>query len=155
VLTQIHDLDLAWWLFGPFSVVAATGGRLGSLDIDVEDTVHAVLEGGGVPVTVRQTIAGRPPRRAITVEGSRGTIEIDLRGARVEGPAALLSPPVMDTFTRNDMFLGEMRQFLRCITAGERPFVPLADGIAVLRLALAVKRSIHSGRRVMLDEDLT
>ena len=28
VLTQIHDYDLAWWLFGPPSTVTASGGHL-------------------------------------------------------------------------------------------------------------------------------
>ena len=55
VLTQIHDYDLAWWLFGP-----CHGRRnrraLSDLEIDVEDTVDARLEGGTIPVRVRQSM---------------------------------------------------------------------------------------------------
>ena len=41
VLTQIHDYDLAWWLFGPVRTVTASGGHASTLQIDVEDTVDA------------------------------------------------------------------------------------------------------------------
>ena len=50
VLTQIHDYDLAWWLLGPFARVTASGGHLSDLEIDVEDTIDARLEGGAAPV---------------------------------------------------------------------------------------------------------
>src|SRR5204863_4717605 len=59
VLTQIHDYDLAWWLFGASRTVTATGGHLSTLEIDVEDTVDAWLEGGAAPVRVRQIFASK------------------------------------------------------------------------------------------------
>ena len=71
VLTQIHDYDLAWWLFGAPRTVSATGGHLSDLEIDVEDTVDARFAGGAVPVSIRQSLASRPPRRTLRVTASR------------------------------------------------------------------------------------
>lgn len=135
VLTQIHDYDLAWWLLGPFARVTASGGHLSDLEIDVEDTVDALLEGGACPVHVKQTFAGRPPVRRISIACDKATLESDLL-APVEG------------FVRNDMFVAEARHFLACIEGREQPATPLREGTAVLRLAVAVKSSMRSGRTV-------
>ena len=148
VLTQIHDYDLAWWLFGVSRVESATGGRLSSLEIDVEDTVEASLAGGAVPVTVRQSIASRPPRRTLSVDGEGGSITIDLLGGRISSDTRLIAPGAFAGFQRNEMFVEEARHFCACVAGLEPPAVPLDDGIAVLRLALAVKEAVRTGRSV-------
>src|SRR5205807_8193605 len=45
LLDAIHELDLVVWLFGDdhFTVAGAVVERIGSLEIDVEDTVGALL----------------------------------------------------------------------------------------------------------------
>lgn len=148
VLTQIHDYDLAWWLFGPPRTVTASGGHLSALDIDVEDTVDARLEGGAVPVAVRQSFASRPPRRTITVAGEHGAVTVDLLAARVTTDSRVASPVAFADYQRNQMFLDEARHFQACLAGQEKPAVPLDDGIAVLRLALAVKDALRTGRTV-------
>jgi predicted dehydrogenase len=51
-------------------------------------------------------------------------------------------------YQRNEMFLDEARHFLACLAEDEKPAVPLEDGIAVLRLALAVKDAMRTGHSV-------
>jgi predicted dehydrogenase len=151
VLTQIHDYDLAWWLFGPPARVTARGGHESDLDIDVEDTVEARLEGGAAPVTIRQTFASRDRRRSITVSGEAGTITVDLLAARITSTVPLAHPEGLDGYQRNTMFLDEVRHFAACVAGTASPEVPLEDGIAVLRLALAVKDAMRSGRTLELN----
>ena len=134
VLTQIHDYDLAWWLFGAPTRVTASGGHLSDLEIDVEDTVDAVLEGGRVDVHIRQTFASRDRRRVISVETAGKTVYVDL----LDVPG----------YERNQMFLDEVRHFVACVRGEEQPAIPLSEGIGVLRVALAVKTSMRSGRSV-------
>lgn len=150
VLTQIHDYDLAWSLFGPLRCVTASGGRLSDLEIDVEDTVDATFE-AAVPVRVLQTFARRPSRRAIAVSGTRGSIEIDLLSGAVDVSGDVRSPSPLTGYRRNEMFLEEARHFLACLTHDERPAVPLDDGIQVLRVALAVKEALRSSRSVAIE----
>jgi predicted dehydrogenase len=148
VLTQIHDYDLAWWLFGPHTRVTATGGRLSSLDIDVEDTVDARLEGGWLPVRVRQTFAARPPRRSIRIDGADGSLTVDLVTGRASATASwapLASGLNNPDYPRNDMFMDVARNFVASVGGDFAPSAPLDDGIEVLKLALAVKDSIRSG----------
>lgn len=147
VLTQIHDYDLACWLFGPPRTVSATGGRLSDLDIDVEDTVDAQLDGGTVPVTVRQSFASRPPRRTLSVDGDAGSVTIDLLGGRISAHPRVIAAGAFADYRRNDMFLEEVRHFCACVARTEDPAVTLDDGIAVLRVALAVKEALK-GRAV-------
>ena len=149
VLTQIHDYDLAWWLFGPAHAVTASGGHLSDLDIDVEDTVHARLE-GAVPVEVRQSFASRPPRRTISVEGANGSVTVDLLNARISSEPRVASATAFADYQRHQMFMDEVRHFQACMAGVEPPAVPLDDGIAVLRIALAVKEAIRTGRTIQI-----
>jgi len=143
VLTQIHDYDLAWWLFGHPSSAVATGGRCGDLEIDVEDTVDARLDGGSIPVRVRQSMATRPPRRTISVSGTRKSVVVDLLAPRVEMTAGEGTEQVdFAGYRRNQMFLDEADHFLACLEGKAEPAIPLDEGIAVLRLALEVKDAI-------------
>lgn len=150
VLTQIHDYDLAWWLFGGVRTVHATGGHLSDLEADVEDTVQAQLDTAAVPVIVSQSFAERPPRRLITVRGTAATATLDLLAARLEIAPAVADGLVVADYERNEMFRAEVADFLSCVEGGRSPRVPLEEGIAVLRLALAVKESLRSGRPVQV-----
>jgi predicted dehydrogenase len=151
VLTQIHDYDLAWWLFGPPRTVTASGGHLSALDIDVEDTVHARLEGGAAPVSVRQSFASRPPRRSITVVGEHGSVTADLLAARTSTDSRVAPAVTFADYQRNQMFMDEAKQFEACLAGREKAAVPLEDGIAVLQLALAVKDAMRTSRTVEID----
>jgi predicted dehydrogenase len=153
VLTQIHDFDLAWWLFGAPVAVRATGGHRSALEIDVEDEVRAELETPAGTVTVTQSFADRSPRRTITVKGSAATALLDLRAGTFT-----VHPPVaagMDfgNYQRNTMFRDEVQHLLQCVRDRSTPRVPLADGVAVLDIALAVKASLPDGRRVVPGEE--
>ena len=150
VLTQIHDYDLAWWLFGAAHSVHATGGHLSALEIDVEDTVRAQLDTAAGPVFVSQSFAERPPHRSVTVQGALAVATLDLLAARL-----VVDPPVAEglalvDYQRNEMFRAEAEDFISSVERHRAPRVPLADGIAVLQLALAVKESLRSGCPVAL-----
>jgi len=152
VLTQIHDYDLAWWLFGPPSNVRATGGHLSDLEIDVEDTVDATFETDVCPVRVRQTFASRTPSRTITVRGEHGSVTVDLLAAGLSAVPAELAPPELHAdYQRNQMFLDEAAHFLACVEGTASPSTSLPDGVAVLQVALGVKEAMRSGRVVQFS----
>lgn len=153
LLTQIHELDMAAWFWGAPSRVFAGGGRLSSLEIDVEDVASVLLEypraHGSFPVHVQIDYLQRPPVRGFEIVGEGGRLAVDvLAGAvtqtRTDGSLALhdLSIP------RNDMYLAEMRHFLACLAGREFPAVPLSVGAISLRMALAAKASLQTGSPV-------
>jgi predicted dehydrogenase len=150
VLTQIHDYDLAFWLFGMPSSVRASGGHLSDLEIDVEDTAEAVLETRTCTVRVRQSFATRPPRRMVLVRGERATASLDLLASSLTLEPPLAPTASLPEYQRNQMFLDEAAHFLDCVEGRASPAIPLTEGALVLRIALAVKDALRSGRRVDL-----
>jgi predicted dehydrogenase len=145
VLSQIHDWDLVHWLFGPVRIVTARGGTRGELEVDVEDTVEAQCATARGQVFVRQTFAEREARRVITVRGALATATCNLRTGRLEVTPDVAHGLDVPDYDRNTMFLAAMDDFLRCAESGTAPRTALADGIAVLKVALAAKASLARG----------
>lgn len=150
ILTQIHELDLVYWLFGIPRRVYALGGHWSSLEIDVEDTASILLqctyEGRPLPVHVHQDYLQRPPTRRAEIVGEAGKIIVDLtipevRVLDVSGRVEVYAVP---DFRRNDLFLDELRHFLACLDGSEKPVVSVRDGARSLEIALAARRSIEN-----------
>lgn len=153
ILCYIHEFDYLFWMFGMPVTVSTTGGRLGTLDIDVEDTAVTNLQccvgGRRVTIEVRQSFLQRPPTRTCTIVGDRGTISVDLRGStlRVDGAVTETSTyPI----ARNELFLRELRHFLSAVAGQAAPIVTLVEAAHSLRIALAAKASLTSGASVAL-----
>lgn len=157
ILSQIHEMDLIYWLFGLPKSILCRGGRLSGLGIDVEDTASSLMQYDGrhgrFPIALRQDFVQRPPVRTFKVVGDRGVAKMDLaqNQLRLHGERGeVLEDLTFPGFTRNDMFLDQARHFLECITARRHPEVDLRDGIQSLRLALAAKESLAKGHEVQL-----
>jgi predicted dehydrogenase len=156
ILSQIHELDLVYWLFGMPRKVFALGGHWSGLQIDVEDTASILLEcphgGRSLQVHVQLDYVQRPPSRRCEVVGEAGKIVVDLHVPEVRVVAAdghVAIHGVTD-FKRNDLFLDELRHFLACVGGGARPVVSARDGARSLEIALAAHRSIATGAAVEL-----
>lgn len=152
VLTQSHEMDYLLWLFGKPSRIFAMGGQRSRLEIDVEDTAAILMDIGGVPVQLQQDYVQRPPRRRLRIVGDEGKIVADLLAPRLEVYRAgvLIEESRFEGFTRNDMFLAEMRHLLDCLAGRAKPTVSLRDGKASLEMALAALRSLETGEVVTL-----
>jgi len=57
---------------------------------------------------------------------------------------------LIDGFERNDLFLDLMRHFIDVVEMGAEPACTLDDGIAALKIALAVHDSAKTGEKVAL-----
>lgn len=151
VLTQIHELDYVRWLFGAPRRLFAVGGRLGELEIDVEDTATILfgheVDGRPLPVTVHLDYLQRPPRRTCRVVGDRGSVEIDLREpclVRRDVTGQVVETDDFAGHSRTQLFRDEMAEFLRCCRDRSAPPVGLEDAAATNRIALAVHRSLDT-----------
>jgi predicted dehydrogenase len=158
VLSQSHELDYVCWLFGMPTRVLAVGGHLSDLDIDVEDTadslLECVVEQRRVAVHVAQDFVRRPPVQTCEIVGECGRIHVDLRAPLLEvfdSSGRLVECQPFKDFSRNDLFMNELRHFLACLDGTEVPLVSLRDAAGSLRLALAIKQSIATGEAVRLS----
>lgn len=155
VLELSHELDYVRWLGGEIAEVSATTGRLGDLEIDVEDTAEIVLRlASGALASIHLDMLQRAPVRLCRVTGSEGTLvwdgiadELRSYSAATRTWTAFAYPRLVD---RAQTYLAELREFLACIRTGAMPRVTLRDGLRALEIASAVKLSAREGRAVVL-----
>jgi predicted dehydrogenase len=155
ILSQIHEFDLAYWFFGMPETIYSLGGKLSSLDINVEDVASSLMwingQVGRFPLSIHQDFVRRPAERTFTVVGDRGVVRMDLRAnelTRFDESGAIVEKFELPGFQRNQMFTAQARHFLECLAGRCRPLVGLADAENSLRLALAARESLESRREV-------
>jgi predicted dehydrogenase len=157
VLSQIHELDYLYWLFGLPLRIFALGGHLSSLEIDVEDIASILMEfkykDSTFPVHLQMDYVQRPPSRTCDILGDRGKINVDLRSNKltVFGDDGNISEDYsIENFDRNKMFLDEVNHFLSCVENKQRSIVTVQDGYQSLRMALLIKESLITGKIINL-----
>ncbi len=152
ILSLSHEVDMAYWLFDKPRSVFAMGGHLSDLELDVEDTADIFLScnnaGREFPVHIHLDFLQKPARRYIHIVGEKGSLVFDYRTNRLEINLFDAAPEVItyDQFQRNDMFLQEVADFISSGDAGKKPPIPLEDGLDVLNICLAAKRSLETGK---------
>jgi predicted dehydrogenase len=161
ILSQIHEMDAIYWLFGLPQRVFSLGGHLTRLEVGVEDTASTLMScqvnGRAIPVHLHQDYIQRPPSRGYQVIGDSGKVVIDMRVPSItvyDGKGELREQTTFDQFQRNQLFLDEMTHFLACLRREQTPAVTLRDGAQSLRMALAAKESIETGQVVDLSPEL-
>jgi predicted dehydrogenase len=145
LLELSHELDYLTWLFGDFASVFCVAGQSASLDIDVEDSVDAVLiRTDGLVANLHMDFLQRSATRTCKVIGEHGTIEWDLNRNKITwstGDAAvdiIFDDPGYD---RNNMYIQELLSFSKVAEGLARPFVDLAQGEKILLLVDALRLS--------------
>jgi predicted dehydrogenase len=151
-LTQIHEIDYLYALFGMPEKVYSLGGHLSSLAVDVEDVAVSILaarrsDGKLLPIELHQDYVQRPPARRCRVIGETGRVDWSLSSAELVRWTAGQAVETHDyrALERNQLFLDELRHFLQCVETGERPEVDLRDGAKSLAIGLALRESQQTG----------
>jgi predicted dehydrogenase len=159
ILSQIHEFDYLYSLFGPPRSVYSLGGHHSSLEIDVEDVASTLMEcqvdGRTLPVHLQQDYLQRPASRDCEVIGDSGKATMDLAGrefTRYGRDGMLAEARLWEGFDRNQLFLDQTRHFLDCVESRRKPVVDLADGVWSLRIGLAAKESIARQRAVEMED---
>ena len=155
LLTQCHSLDYLAWLVGEPEAICGFIGKLSDLEVDVDDTAEIVLRfADGKLGTVHLDYAQQPPSHQFEIEGTRGSLQCDLLAGTTRlyraGGADWEDLPLPAGWERNTMFLDEMRHFLAIVRSEAQPACTLEEGILVMQMIEAVKRSSHSGRVISL-----
>lgn len=155
-LSQIHEIDMLLALLGRPERVFSLGGKLSSLEVDVDDVSSSLLEFRGeagrmLPVRLHQDFVQRPSERRLTLCGDAGKLEWSLSGRslrRWSSSGELCESHDYADYPRNRLFEDELLHFLSCVEQGDEAKVSLAAGAESLAVALAVLESQQSGMPV-------
>jgi predicted dehydrogenase len=158
ILSQIHEFDYLYSLFGKAKRLFALGGHWSNLEIDVEDVASTLMQcefaGRPLPVHLQQDYLQRPPQRQCEVIGDAGKAILDFPTLSVtlyDGEGNLADRFSCEQLDRNQLFIGELQHFLDCVKTRSKPVVDLVAGLWSLKLALAAKESIATCRVVELS----
>ena len=149
ILDAIHEIDYLRWLAGEMQSVACFAGRLSSLEIETEDTAALLLRfANGAIGELHVDYVQRAYSRSAEIVGEKGTIRWDYTARAVRWYSAddsrwrVFDDP--ESWEANDMYLDEMRHFLRCLDGAESPALDLINAKRVLEIALAAKAAAEN-----------
>lgn len=151
LLDAIHELDYLGWLFGEVADVLCTAGHVSDLAGDTEDLAEVTLRfESGVLAQVHLDYLQRAYRRNLQVIGDTGVIGWDYptHTVSVLGADARAEAMAVADGDANEMYLEELRHFVRCLEGRESPLVDGRDALRSLRLVEAARASARDGRRV-------
>jgi predicted dehydrogenase len=163
LLELSHEIDYLRWLFGEVRWVSAITLRQSSLEIDVEDTAHIVIgftgRAGAPPIvaSLNMDFVRHDSTRRCEVLGEDGT----LRWNGVTGTVELFARGASEWSTmfaqlpkRDETYVAEWLHAIACVEGAAEPAVSGADGLAVVKVIDAVRRSASQARVVSLDGDV-
>jgi len=153
ILDLIHELDYFYWLFGMPKSVACIAQKRSSLNIQTEDTADIILDfKNGMQGNIHLDYIRRVPARNCQIIGEKGTITWDFFAKKclLEIVGKPLQEFSYSDFDRNDMYVKEMKHFIDCVRNKRIPLIDLKQGMDVLNIALAAKKSAQSAKFIKL-----
>jgi len=144
VFDLVHEIDMALWLLGPLTLVAAVGERLSDLPITVDDVHVALLRTQmGTPVSISLDYVSKQLVRRYVFVGDRGTLiwDLVLQQSRIldESGAQLLDGDAA-AFDMTATYAAQMQDWLEAIKdPAHRVISPLTDAIETTELMLKMK----------------
>lgn len=157
LLELSHDIDYILWILGQPARLTACGGRYSDLEVDVEDMAELLLEYTHPArlVSIHLDMVQRHPVRRCRFVGSEGVLVWDCIADHIECyRAADGAWNTFDAFKledKNRMYLDELRHFLDCVQHHRTPLCSGEDGLAVMSVIEAARRSIATGSAVALS----
>jgi len=150
LLELSHDIDYLCWLFGEVSWVSSVQSKQSDLDVDVEDTAHLTIgfsKNDNVKpliATLNMDFIRHDTTRNCTVIGEDGTLKWNALTGVVK---VILKGESEWTIiydrknNRDDSYLAEWEHLLDCINGDKNPLVTGQDGVSVLKVIEAARKS--------------
>ena len=161
LLELSHELDYLRWIFGEVDSVKATLSRQSNLNIDVEDTGHLILgfdpveDGKQLIGTVNIDFIRHDTTRQCTVIGENGS----LRWNGLNGVVEIFEEGAKEWqelfnkhHQRDDSYRAEWHHILSCINEQQVPLISGEDGLKVLHIIEAARKSSESGNQIKIQK---
>jgi len=150
LLTLSHPIDYLRWIFGEFASVSAEMRGQKVLGIEAEEMVESTVRfQNGIFGGMHLNYLQRPPEHFLEIIGSRGRISWNNLSGELKlyltEDQTWKSYPIAEDFSRNHLFLAEMRHFLQVAAGKISPLCSLDDGIKVQKIITALYKAAEDG----------
>jgi predicted dehydrogenase len=157
ILDAIHELDYLRWLLGEVETVSCFADKLSHLEIETEDTAALLLRfASGTIGEVHLDYVERCYTRTCHIVGDEGTIRWDYSLGETRYYSASDGEwrvyPDPPGWQPNQMYVDEMKHFLRCLDGKEGTAQDVLEASRVLRIALAAKESAVSHQVIRVKD---
>ena len=155
ILTQIHDVDYLYWLFGNPKSIFSVMGKFSDLDISVEDYTASIIQfKNKITAELHLDFFQAPEFRGCKIKATNGIIswnsvdnQVILYNNNIRSWDVIFKPK---TFERNDMYVDEIKHFLKCVKNRKKTINTLEEGINTMNIALAMKKSAKLKKMVKI-----
>jgi predicted dehydrogenase len=151
LLDESHWVDLMLWFFGMPKKIFAKVEKISDLEIETDDNVDMlVYYENDMRVALHLDLYARPHEKTIQFVGERGTL--------IWEPNVVKMGKNMDpdweidefSYDRNDMFVEVVREFLDVLSGDAKPTCDIEDGVKVLTVLEAARKSSAEERVIEL-----
>ncbi len=148
IIDQFHELDYLTWMFGDVAEVVCLSGKLGRLEIAVDDTVEMLLRFRRGPLAeIHYDYLGRVYQRTCQLVGDEGVLHWSYQDRDVKWYAASDARWHVERWPEHDgnaMYVAQLRHLLDCVTGKTSPVLDGRGAKRLLEIALAIQRSQSS-----------
>jgi len=145
-LTCIHEIDYLYWFFGDVKELFAINGKFSNLKISTDDLAAIIMRfKNNIIGEVHLDYFQKPDFKRCKIKGSKGVIywDSDINQVQMFDIVSNKWKKVFKpkNFTRNDMYIEELRHLKKCLRTKSTTINDLNEGIKTLEISLAIKRS--------------
>ena len=149
ILTQIHEIDYMYWFFQEVENVISMSGKLSDLNVTVEDYAASLLKfKNNVVGEIHLDYFQKPNFKSCKIRGTKGEIYWDSNDNCVKifnVNKKRWETKFDDGFSHNldtySSYVEELKHFLKCVKHRKETINNLEQGIATLKIALAIKKA--------------
>ena len=169
VLTQIHEIDYLYWLFGDVKNVSSFTGKYSDLNVTADDMSTSLIEfKNGVIGQIHISYFQRPYYRSCKIKGTNGVIEwnsvdnnvnvFNMKARKwkkieIKNNYKLITGGITTGQTDkklNQMYVEEIKHFMKCVKNRKSTINDIVQGEKTLKIALAMKESSKKGKIIMM-----
>lgn len=162
LLELSHEIDYLKWIFGEISWTMATLTKQSNLEIDVEDNAHLIF--GFKPNQKSREIIGvvnldffrQDQTRVCTAIGEFGSLRWDGLKGKVEiytKTTEIWKELFVNKSEMDETYIFEWKNFLECIATKETPLTSGEDGLGVIEVIEASRKSSATGMKTYISHE--
>jgi predicted dehydrogenase len=151
ILGLSHEIDLIRNFFGMPDNISITDCNFNQLDLDVEDTARIEMDynqlNADFKVKLYLSYAQKNEERFFIIDFDLASLRCDLISNEIQISAKADKNPQIIAFpilNRNDLFLDELREFVKSVDNKEKNLKSFTDGIETLKLCINILEKINA-----------